>query len=339
LSSTAGVVLADPRYDAVPDWDEFVDRHELGADWRTGTLRAAAWTTQHQTLLALVRDSHGRPAALFHCRLLGPVRPDRFARDRRPPGAGLVEVRRPPGAHPGIAVAPGLDRWARLDIVARFTAALVDHLGHRRFGVAYRHLGADDLRWLAGRGSVVLRVQPEAVLDNHWDSVDGYLSSLHHKRRNSIRRLRRRLSADAGLLIGTHDTVEPVAAARLVELVRSRHRRAWQLEPPIGVQHLVAVASAPDTRFVTYRAADSGRLLAFSAWRDTPAAIVNGLWGAEDPATGGRRDLYFDAAFRSVEAMIERGRPRLHMGKGMTDIKLSFGARLVPNYTVLAPLC
>ncbi|MFC0623269.1 hypothetical protein [Kribbella deserti] len=334
------VQLLDPLAEPVPaEWDRFAADHQLVWQWSADALRAAAWNSQNPTLLGLATDNAGTPIAVVHARALGlPARPDRFRRGSRFPLAALLEVRRPPGADSGFTFAAGLNVADRREVVDQFGRAVRRYAGRRPFAIAYRHLAREDLAAVCTSRNVAVRVQPRAVLDNEWDAVEDYLAHLHHKRRNSIRRLRRQISADQTLTVATERQIDPEAAARLVELVRMRHRHRGLIEPPIAVEQIELMTRAEGVRFSSYREAESGRLLAFAGWEDTGKAIVNGLWGAEDPAAGGRRNLYFDAAFRSVEALIETGRRQLDMGKGMTDIKESFGARLEPRYLVMGPL-
>lgn len=338
--SSVMVHLFDPLAETIPaEWDRFVADRRLVWQWSAEALRAAAWNTQNPTVLGLATDATGAPIAVIHARAVGlPARPDRFRRGNRLPLAGLLEVRRPPGAASGFSFAAGLAAADRREVVHQFSRTVRLAVGSRPFAIAYRHLTRDELAAVCTSRNLVVRVQPCAVLDNVWGTVEEYLAKLKHNRRNSIGRLRRRISADSTLAVTTEHHIDPRAAARLVESVRARHRRGWVIEPPIGVEQLEVMTRAEGVRFFCYREAVSGRLLAFSGWEDTGSTIVSGLWGAEDLASGGRRDLYFDSTFRSVEALIGTGRQQLDMGKGMTDIKETFGARLEPRYSAIGPL-
>lgn len=338
--SSVMVQVFDPLTDPIPaEWDRFTAEHRLVWQWSADALRAAAWNTQNPTVLGLATDATGTPIAVIHARAVGlPSRPDRFRRGTRLPLTGLLEVRRPPGAASGFSFAAGLAPADRREVIHRFSRAVRPAVGSRPFGIAYRHLTREELAAVCTSRNLVVRVQPCAVLHNEWGSVEEYLAKLDRDRRKSIRRLRRRISADSTLAVSTEDHIDPRAAARLVESVRARHRRGWMIEPPIGVEQVEVMAGAEGVHFSCYREAVGGRLLAFATWEDTGSSIVSGLWGAEDLASGGRRDLYFDSIVRSVEALIGTGRRQLDLGKGMTDIKATFGARLEPRYSVIGPL-
>lgn len=332
---TLDVVLSDPLREPVPaSWDGFAGAQRLSSLWHSSLLRTAAWSAQAPTLMSVVSGA-GEPLGVFHARLLGPPgSPARFWSPGARPAAVLAECRlQPVGSFPGYALASHLGPRERGAVTGAFERAVRRRLGVRALGVAYRHVTADDLPLLRRPGRVSLRVEPEMIVENRWADLAGYLAALPSRRRQDLRRNRQRMEHDTALQVRVEERLPVPEAARLLEAVRARHRRALVISPPIPVPYLELLSEAADTRFVTY-CADGGRLLAFVTVHDDGDELIGGYWGALDPAEGGRRDVYFDALLRLVELMLKQGRRRLRLGKGMAEIKARYGALPSARYAV-----
>jgi hypothetical protein len=334
------VELVDPLLEPVPAaWDAFASEHRLVSLWRSRPLATVAWSAQTPTLMAVVADASGTPLALFHARVLGlPHVPSRFVVPGRRTLAGLVECRlHPVGSYPGYAFARGLDAAGRSAATAAFEDALRRRLGRRCPAIAYRQVSQAELPIVRRRRRAALRVQPDLVLENRWSDVDAYLATLERKVRGDFRRIRRGLDADATVRSAIERDLPAAEAARLVAAVRTRHRHPLLVQPPVPVAYFEELARGPDTYFFTYRD-DGGRLLAFSTVHDNGVELLSGFWGTLDPREGGRRNLYFDEYLRTIEHMIEHGRERLRIGKGMARIKARLGATPSDRYAVVGPL-
>jgi hypothetical protein len=330
------VTLVDPLCDAIPrEWDHFVAEQRLFSLWRSALLVTSAWCAQSPTVMVVVMGPDATALALFHARLLGPPhRPAKFLVPGSRPFAGVLECRlHPVGSFPGYAFAAHLDSAAKSAAVTAFEGAVGEHFGARCPAVAYRHVAPKELPLVKRRKRISMRVEPHMVLQNRWSDVADYLLTLERKWRAEIRRIRRAVEADPTVQVAIETHLSPTDAARLVEVVRTRHRRPVVVQPPVPVPYLEELAAASDTRFITYRE-DTGRLLAFCALHDNGTELVSGYWGNLDPQDGGRRNVYFDVYLRSVELMIEHGRRELGLGKGMAAIKARFGATAHDRYAV-----
>jgi hypothetical protein len=334
------VTIVDPVREPVPaDWDALVDERRLVPLWRSALLTAVAWSAQTPTLMAVVRGPTGRPRALFHARHLGlPADPRRFRSPGRRPAVGLVECRlHPVGSVEGYAFAAGASPVERAQAVAAFEDAVGRRLGLRCAGVAYRHVAEPDLPAFRRRGpSLSVPVLPDMAVENRWSDPEDYLRSLRKKWRGRLRRIRDTVDADPTVQVGWEPTAPAAELSPLVQEVRDRHSRSWPPQPPVPAHYLAELVERPETSLLTYRER-GGRLLAFVAVHDNGEELSSGFWGSRALTDGGRPDLYFDQYLRSVERMLELGRARLRLGKGMNEIKARCGATPSPRFAVARP--
>lgn len=196
--------------------------------------------------------------------------------------------------------------------------------------VVWRQVGMTDA--LPGLKLKEQQTLAVGVVDLVGESPEDWLLTLKKSRRGDLRRLRRRLSEDPRLDVAQGPVLEVakgIEVAPLMESNFSRHnpRRHPLMNRPASAGWIDALADEPDLRAVGYR--DDGSLSAvglISIHGDTACWLS---WGVDYAAQADRRGLYYDAARRVVEEAYAAGCRRLVLGKGMADLKQSFGAHLV----------
>ncbi|WP_026422025.1 hypothetical protein [Actinokineospora inagensis] len=313
-----------------PDWDRFAAGAGAPVLWRSALLTTAAWASQSATVLGVVRDGTD-VVALLHTRFLGPRDYRTYYRAGATPRVGFVECRLAPASVAGHLFARELTYDAKRAAVRAFERAV----RARRLvaGFCYRHVESDDLVAFTGRTRRVVGVSPDTVLATEWSTVEGYLAQLPPKWRSQLRGIRSTVRSTPGLRRAIVDTVPVVEAARLVNLVRFRHRRPGVVRTPIPEHYFEQLNADPTTRFATYT--DDSGLLALSTVHDNGTDLTMSYWGSRDRADGGLPNLYFDHYVDLVEHTITLGRATLRPGKGMARIKERFGARPVANHLVV----
>jgi hypothetical protein len=324
---TATVV--NPLSMAIPAaWDDFVRRERLVPTWRSEVVAAADRCSPYPASLVLVcRGAQPDPVALFHAEHPG-LRRHRFARPE-PVRRRAVAVCRLPATTSGAGVAfgAGLSVDEKHQAVRAFERAL-----GRGLPVAYRELTADDLPAVARGARLRVPLGPRMALANEWGDTEEYLRSLPAKWRSQLKKIRRTVADDPGVVCTTEARVDAAEAAWLLEVVRARY--SGPSRPPLPARYLDRLMDQPDVDVLAYRDA-AGRLLAFSLVHDDGARLLLLLWGARRDTDGGRRNLYFDQYVRLVDRMVHSGRKSLVLGKAMTAIKARFGASPVPLWGVV----
>lgn len=328
--------VADPLVDPPPEgWDEFVAGHGLLPAWDSDLLRRSDWCARSPSSMVLVRDSgSGTPVAAFHARHLGPSRSGRFARPGRVPVVSLTECRAAPLMGTGVGFATGLSQRDRTEAVRAFEQAIHRRVGPGGRGIAYRHLAADELAVIPRTGRLQVRLTPDMVMENQWPDLASYLAALPREPRRQLKKVRRRVDADASIVVERTTTIDPAEACWLAHAVRWRHRSRGTPAPPSPAGYFERFSQLPGAGFLTYRTA-GGRLLGFVTMYDTGTELLAGIWGRRELTDGGRRDLYFDLYLRQVEWLVSSGRQRLRFGRGVADIKARFGARTEERWGLL----
>lgn len=331
----------DPRADPAPaGWAEFSRAARLHPVWDYGVMGLEAWGARNPQLLVVAADGDALVAAVsvLVCR---PRVAPRFAPQ---PGKRLLrpfwaEVCQPwLSGYPGIAFAPGVaDRPA---LVREFERELGRRLGPGLLGVVHRALGEDLAAGLGGRGRLVKRVNPVAVLDNRFESEEDWIASLGKSRRAGLRRQRRRLAEDASLVIrggpGRTD-LDGAELAGLIQAHRERYGRlALDTRTPPSAGFLDRFVRRPDVHTLTYTDT-GGKLLAVQTLLDHPDTPVLQHWAALPPDAGGKKWLYFDSYVRAVRFTAKRGARELSAGRGMIALKQELGFRPRPVYTAAVP--
>ncbi|UOX87726.1 GNAT family N-acetyltransferase [Amycolatopsis sp. FBCC-B4732] len=331
----------DPRADPAPaGWAEFSRAARLHPVWDYGVMGLEAWGARNPQLLVVAADGDALVAAVsvLVCR---PRLAPRFAPR---PGKRLLrpfwaEVCQPwLSGYPGIAFAPGVRDHAAL--VREFERELGRHLGPGLLGVVHRALGEELATGLAGRGRLVKRVDPVAVLENRFESEEDWIASLSKSRRAGLRRQRRRLAEDPSLVIrggaGRTD-LDGAELAGLIQAHRERYGRlALDTRTPPSAGFLDRFVRRPDVHTLTYTGT-GGQLLAVQTMLDHPDTPVLQHWAALPPAAGGKKWLYFDSYVRAVRFTAKRGARELSAGRGMIELKQELGFRPRPVYTAAVP--
>ena len=328
------VRLHNPAVDPEPaGWEALRGRAGLRANWAWPVMRAGVRSGADPLLLAVlsdVRDPIGLVAASV-------VPPRRREVSGRWPRLGYLHVQAPQSsALPGWWLAPStVDE--RRDLVRAFRRAARRALGPGVEGVLWRQLGDGDPAWLP-RPRYARRTAPLAVLAAP-ASVDAWLAGLRKKRRSSMRHIRKLIAADPDLRVRAGPVGDVVSPAELAGLTRrnfAKHK-ASDLElrsGPRSARWQEAVAGRDDVHVVAYRD-NAGLLLGAATILDHPAWPIWLSWGALPAEEGGRRHLYFDLFRRLVERVVERGTAGMILGKGMAELKMDLGARLLPQHAAV----
>lgn len=339
-SMSLAATIVDPLVGPVPaGWDEFVEAHQLFPGWYSEPLRALDWCVPVTSSMVTVAEQGGSsPLALFHVRHFGltsPLRLSRFVPPGRRPRLTVAECRTAPiPLQAGLAFAAGTDLPDRIEAVRAFERLLRRRTG--AIGIVYRRLTHQQLALVDGIGRRRRPQPPVLVIDNQWSDLPSYLKSLPRKWRSQLKKLHRLIDADPDLQVALVDTIDPTEAAWLAEVVRLRYTPPRPPRPPLTGHTIAALGRLPGLRFLTYRDG-ADRLLAYSVVYDNGADLLLIWWGARGYTDGHRRDLYFDQYLRLVELMTTLGRRRAILGAGMEKIKLRYGARLEPRWTVIGP--
>ncbi|MFI9454408.1 GNAT family N-acetyltransferase [Amycolatopsis sp. NPDC052450] len=292
----------DPRTDSVPGgWTEFSRAARLHPVWDYDVMGLDAWTARNPPMLATVTDGAGIVAA-FSVLVCRPRLRYRFAPT---PGHRLLrpfwaEVCQPwLSGYPGLAFAPQVEGAERRPLIREFERALRSRLGPGLLGVLYRALSHDFAEDLQGPGRLVKAVDSVAVLENRFASEDEWIASLPKSRRSGLRRQRRRLAADPGVVVE-------------------------------------GGAGRADVHTLTYTGAD-GRLLAVNTLLDHPDSPAKQHWGTLPADEGGRRGLLFDSYIHAMRYVTRRGVKELTAGRGLPELKATLGFRARPVYAAAVP--
>jgi hypothetical protein len=324
-----------------PGWDEFVEKAQLHSVWRWSVVHALARTRRGKVLAAMVCDGDD-VVALVAARLQGPTRHSPlWVLDVECPGSmsmpGIAMAGDPFGPLPGSEV-----DWALADAtVHAWESAARREFGRRAAAVTYRQGFGDALASLSRGIGMVQPGRPVAVFRNRFTDHESYQATLPARRRQSQRRLARRLHEDSdvveyfGPVPADFDVAEFHRVAedtsRRAHGVRFPPRRPW----PLALH--AAQAALPGAQLLRY-ADSAGRLLAAGTTFDHPHLPLAGNWAAVDPHHGGRSGLWFANQDRLIRWVIETGRGGYISGKGPIELKQELGLEAVPQWTILRRL-
>ena len=216
------------------------------------------------------------------------------------------------------------------DALASLVRELRRKLGWRMTSLMWRQVLDDDVP-LPGRRLVSQETVPLGILQLTADDPEAWLQSLGKSRRQDLRRLRRRHAEDEGLEISAGRFAEVVKGEEVAPLLSSnfdRHnpRKHPLMNSPASSTWLDVTSADPHLHAVGYR--DDGELVAAGV-----VAMHGGIarwlsWGALYVGKADKRGFYYDAVRRIVELAYAGDNRELVLGKGMGELKASFGARL-----------
>ncbi|MCR6481353.1 GNAT family N-acetyltransferase [Amycolatopsis sp. OK19-0408] len=332
----------DPRTDPAPEgWAEFTRTARLHPVWDYALMGFEAWGARNPQQLVVATDGGeivaGASVLVCRPRLAPRFAPAPGRRSLRPFWA---EVYQPwLSGFPGIVFAPGFgDRGA---LVREFERALPRHFGVGLLGVLYRALDEELAAHVGGRARLVRSSDPTAVLANRFASEEDWLKTLPGARRGSLRRRRRRIAEDPGLVVRGgpgRDDVDGVEVATLIRAHRERYGKLpldTRTVPSAGFLHWYL--RRPDVHTLTYRDPE-GRLLAVNTMLDHPDSPCLQHWAALPLDERGRSSgLYFDSYVRAVRFMTQRGAKELSAGRGMGELKQELGFLPRSLYAAVAP--
>ncbi|GAA4545425.1 GNAT family N-acetyltransferase [Amycolatopsis samaneae] len=335
----------DPRVDPAPArWPEFCRDARLHPVWDYELMGVEAWGARNPQLLVVAAEGDALVAAMsvLVCR---PRLAPRFAprpgrRSLRPVWA---EVYQPwLSGYPGIVFAPGFPAADRAALTRAFERQLGRRLGPGLLGVLYRAIGEDFAEQVGGRGRVIRRAEPTAVLENlRFESEEDWIGTLPARRRSGLRRRRRRIAEDPGLVVRGGPGRDDVDGAEVAALIRAHRDRYGKLKldtrtmPSAGFLH--RFVRRPDVHTLTYRDTE-GRLLAVNTLLDHPDSLSLQHWAALPLDERGRgAGLYFDSYVRAVRLLAQRGAKELSAGRGMSELKQELGFQPRPLYAAAAP--
>lgn len=210
-------------------------------------------------------------------------------------------------------------------------------LGWRMATLLWRQVLDDDLP-LPGRRLVAQQTVPLGVVSLGEGDAETWLQGLGKSRRQDLRRLRRRLSEDSRLEItqGSFAEVakgEEVAPLLAANFDRHNPRRHPLMNSPASPQWLDVTSVDSNLKAVAYR--EDGELVAAGVVA-MHAGVARWLsWGAAYLGKADKRGFYYDAVRRIVELAYAGESRQLILGKGMGELKASFGARLYAQHAVV----
>lgn len=295
-----------------------------GVLWRAESLAAMQEGTGHRVELALAFHDGGERDGQLCAGLLGETV------DAVP---GLFHAQhRHSAAEQSFWWEPGCR-----DVLPSLLRELRRKLRWRMSSVMWRQVFDDD-EPLPGRRLVSRETMPLGVVPLDQVDPEQWLQSLGKSRRQDLRRLKRRQAEDTSLEISQGPFIEVVKGEEVAPLLSAnfdRHnpRKHPLMNSPASAGWLDTTAADPHLQAVGYR--DDGELVAVGvvAMHDGVARWLS--WGAHYVGRADKRGFYYDAVRRIVELACAGGNHSLVLGKGMGELKASFGARLYGQRAVV----
>lgn len=337
------VDIVDPRDDPEPaGWSEFFHRARLQPVWDYRLLGIEAWLSRNPPVLAVVRQGGRIVGGLsvmvcdgWNGRAYAPsesVRTGRFL-------PRWAEVYLPLlSGYPACVL--DLDAIPLRTAIRAFERKLVHCLGSGLLGVVYRAMSAELADAMSGRGRMIRRIDPTAVLTGLSTERDWH-ASLDP---DTVRALGE-VAADPGIETAAapaRDDLDATELAAMLNAHRARQdERAWvggqrsrfgglrmDTRSPVAAAYVDEFVHRKDVITRTYRDR-CGRLLGFNTMIDHPQSSAVHHWAALPRAEGGRPNLYLDAYAHCVRHLIDRGNGELTAGRAMLAEKaaLGFGTR------------
>jgi hypothetical protein len=331
------LVVLDPRYDPEPEyWQRLRKLAGLRADWSWPVLTAQAWCSRSPWLVTVLREGDEVLGVVCASWAGLPVRRHAFVSAGRARLAGVLHVR-----SPGTAAVPGW--WATLstpDLLRQYLTGMRRELGIGMRGVLVRHLSSADLTALSGRPRLVRPTEPLGVLHTGaWRTPRDWFATLSRNRRKNLRMITRRIADDPTIdvVIGPGADADPMEVAALLRY--NERKYTHRLSPlPQHTWQVTELLRQPDVIVIRYHERPSGRLLAVVSILDHPTHPVIRHGSALPVEEGGRPFLYFHYYIAAVDWATRATKPELVVGKGKSELKVTLGAELIPQYAVAVPV-
>lgn len=341
----SGVEILDPRVDQEPRyWAALRERAGLRADWSWPVLTAQAWLARTPQLVTVFLDSHEPTGVVWAAWVTAGTRRYRFTASGRG-RVGFLDVRSPnSSAVPGwwfADYAPGERPGQLRELFGEYVSAMRRELGIGLRGMLLRQLAEPEVSEVDGRFRKVRRIEPVAVLDTvSHRAHDDWLATLARKRRWELRKIDRLLGANPAIEVRVRTGAEedPPALARLLRHNSDKHQDVPILPLPQFGATIAMLLAEPDVRTVDYHDPVTGRRLAVALVFDHPAWPIFRAWSALPVEDGGARDLYLHVYGELARWSIAAGKRGVMVGKGMSKLKASLGARLVPQFAAAVPV-
>lgn len=331
----ASAEVLDPRFAPMPRyWPQLRARAGLRADWSWPVLAAQGWCARAPQLVTVLHRPD-RPAGVVFAAQVGPTtRPHRFVRVAGHRRFSLLDVR-----SPGTSAVSGWwfeDQHDFGQQVDEALAAIGTELGRGPHAALLRQLDDTELPQLNGP-KLVRDTEPVAVLRTDvFANREEWLAGLGKNRRASLRKIFRTFENDPDIVLSTEPGTE-ADPARIAELMRFnaiKHADAPITPLPLHGSYLAELLAQPDVLLLRYAARNTGTLLGAGIVLDHPQWPVFRAWSARPNELGGPPHLYFAHYGALVGWAIESGKQGLILGKAMTEVKTSLGARLRTQHAV-----
>ena len=340
---TVDVEVLDPRFDPEPAyWRALRQRAGLRADWAWDVLVTQAWcarTPQHVTVL----HEDGEPRGVVASAWVGSrTRRHRFATSVRGGRLGGLDVRSPgSSAVPGWWFADAGEDGGCRALLTRYVPAMRRELGLGLRALLVRQVPEEGLPSVEGRFRLVRETEVISVIDvGGFRAREDWLATVGKKRRHAIRRLHTAVHEDRTLdvSLGPGRDADPAATAELMRNNERKYHDVPIVPLPLFVGYLSRLLAQPDVAVLRYRDTSSGRLLAVALILDHPRLPIVRAWSALPVESGGRPDLYFNFYDETVRWAIGQGKQGVVLGKKLSELKKSLGARHVRQYAAAIPL-
>ena len=181
------------------------------------------------------------------------------------------------------------------------------------------------LERLAQRGYTIVHLASTMVMPVVWDSFEGYVAHLPHKRRAEVRRAARR-AAERGLQ--TEWVRRPAELGEALELIRSVFERHGHDNPDLYPERYLrglVDELADNLSFLVVRGPD-GDLLATLAVLEFGGVVAPWIAGL-DYARLREYEPYHEAVRATIDHAIRAGAAEIDEGRGTYDLKRRYGFR------------
>ncbi|MBB3664215.1 MULTISPECIES: GNAT family N-acetyltransferase [Prauserella salsuginis group] len=329
----------DPRFDPEPAyWSRLRATAGLYADWSWAALAAQAWAARTPQYVTVLHADDGPCGVVWAAWVGPPTRRHRFALTTRGGRIGGLDVRAPNNASaPGWWFADGTGQRLLTD----YAPAMRDRLGGGSRLLLARQLGDTDAAAVSAPLRIVRPTEPISMLDTaSFESVEHWQSELRATRRRSLTQIERTVDDDPHLEVRTGPMADTDAGevATLLRHNAEKHHDVPIVPLPMFTGYLEHLLRQPDVVGVRYVDPVSGALRALALILDHPQWPVIRSWSTLPLHRGGRRNLYFDMYTQAVRFALASGKKGIVLGKKMTELKRTFGARTVAQHAALVPL-